>query len=158
MARRGGAGSPLIFRRPVWVGGLRNTAIQTISGGGDASGEAIDEYAITVITATAANLVYTLPNPKAGLQQYVSVHYTGDADDLIIACAATSQGFDGTAQNTIVSTSSQIHGAFLFVGMSTSQWMVFMGSRGRLRGASTAIATDDFIFTDSTVSTTTDLT
>ena len=158
MARRGGAGSRLVFNRPIFSRGYRNTKIQTISGGGDASGETIDDFAVTVITATAANLVYTLPNPKAGQHQYVSVHYTGDADDLIIACAATSQGFDGTAQNTIVSTSSQVHGAFLFVGMSTSQWMVFMGSRGRLRGASTAISADDFVFTDSTVSTTTDLT
>ena len=156
--RRGGAGSRLVFNRPIFSRGYRNTNIQTISGGGDASGEAIDPFAVTVITATAANLVYTLPNPQPGQVQYVSVHYAGNADDLIIACANTSQGFDGTVFNTIVSTSSQLHGAFMFVGMSTAQWMVFMGSRGRLRGASTAIATDDFTFVDSTVKSTTDVT
>jgi len=156
MARRGGAGTALVFKRPVIVNGLRDNKIETHG----STGAALNEYGAAVITATAANMVFTLPAPKPGLIKFVNVTYTGNADDFIIACQATGQGFDGTAANTIVCTSSQEHSNFLFYGLSTGatgQWGVIY-SPGRLTRASTAISAADYVFTDSTVSSTTDVT
>jgi hypothetical protein len=147
-------GTPITFRKPVFVGGLRETKSESL---GSTSGN-MAEYGATIITATATGLVYTLPAPKPGLVKFVSVNFTGQTDPLVIACQTTLQGFDGSTHNIITVTSSQEHGAFLFYGMSTAQWMAFMGSRGRARSASTAIAADDFVFSGSTIKSSTDRT
>ncbi len=151
--RRGGAGTALVFKRPVIVGGLRNNRVESFG----STGTTLDEYGATVITATAANMVFTLPPVKPGLFKWVNVTYTGNADDFIIACNSTEEGFDGTATNTIVCTSSQEHTNFLFYGLTTAQWGVIY-SPGRLTRASTAISAADYVFTASTVSSTTDVT
>jgi len=137
----------------VFVGGIRETKQESLG----STGGAMAEYGATIITATAANLVYSLPAPKAGLIKFVSVNYTGDADDLIIACETTAQGFDGSTHNIITISSSQEHLAFLFYGLTTAQWGVIR-SPGRAAAASTAIGTYDAVFSGSTIKSTTDVT
>jgi hypothetical protein len=115
------------------------------------------EWGATIITATAANMVYSLPNPVPGKIKWVSVDYTGNADDFIIACAGTSQSFNGGAANNITVSSSQENLNFLFYGLSTAAWGV-IGSKGRADFASTAIATQDYTFAATTIKSTTDVT
>jgi len=153
MSRRGGRGNTLVFNRPVITKGFRNNRVESLG----STGSGLDEFGATLITATAANMVFSLPAPKPGLIKWVTVNYTGNADDFIIATQSTTQGFDGTNDNTITVTSSQEHSSFLFYGLTTSQWGV-MYSPGRLTRASTAIATADYTFSDSTISSTTDVT
>jgi hypothetical protein len=135
------------------VGGLRETKSESLG----STGGGMDEWGATIITATAANMVYSLPTPLPGKIKWVSVNYTGNADDLIIACETTAQGFDNSTANIITVSSSQEHMNFLFYGLSTAQWGV-IGTKGRADFASTAIGTQDWAFSASTIKSTTDVT
>lgn len=150
---RGGPGPITRFRRPVFVGGLRETAQESLG----STGSAMAEYGATIITATAANMVFSLPAPQAGRIKWVSVDYTGNADDFIIATNATGVTFNGSSANNITVSSSQENLNFLFYGLSTSAWGV-IGSKGRADFASTAIGTQDYSFAASTIKSTTDVT
>ena len=102
-----------------------------------------------MIAATAANLVYTLPNPRAGMRKRIYITYEGNTDDLIVACAATSQSFNGTAANTVVVSSSMTTVGLKLYGLSTAKWgIVWSGP---------AISTS-LIFTATTIASSTDRT
>ncbi len=150
---RGGPGPVTRFRRPVLVGGLRETAQESLG----STGGGMDEWGATIITATKANMVFSLPDPVPGKIKWVSVDYTGDEDDLIIACNTTAQSFNGTNNNNITVSSSQENLNFLFYGLTTAKWGV-IGTKGRADFASTAISTQDWVFADTTIKSTTDVT
>lgn len=135
-------------RKPMWHAGRRDIlAVESLG----STGGNIAAHGCTVITATAANLVYTLPAPTLGQSKWVVVDYTGNADDLIVACNTTAQFFNLSTANTIVVSSSVEHVAIELYGMSTSRWWCnFSGHRA---GLST-----DIVFTGSTVKSTTDVT
>jgi hypothetical protein len=82
------------------------------------------EYGMTIITATATGLVYTLPAPVAGLSKRVLLDYTGATGNVTIACPTTIDGFNGSTANTITVSSSEEHAVFDFRGASTAAWSV----------------------------------
>jgi len=133
-------------RRPLLFTGERESdGVETLG----STGGPISEFGATVINATAANLVYTLPDPMPGMRKRIYVNYTGNADDLVIACAGTSQSFNGTDANTIVVSSSMTTVGMKLYGLSTAKWGVVWSGP--------AISTS-FVFTATTIKSSTDRT
>ncbi len=148
MAGRGNPGTPITFRRPVYVGGLRETkAVESL---GSTSGN-ISRYGATIITAAATGLVYTLAAPRPGDIKKLQVNYSGETDDLVVACASTAQSFNGGAANTIVVSSSQSNITVDLYGLSTAIWWAMVAGDAALLAATT-----NTVFTESTVATSTD--
>ena len=135
-------------KSPLFHSGRRdNIAVEFLG----STGGNIRAHGATVITATAADLVYTLPAPQAGDEKFVVVDYTGNADDLIIACAATSGSFNLSGKNTIIVSSSNEKAAFDLYAMSTLVWWC------NYSGHRTDLSTD-IVLTASTIKSTTDVT
>lgn len=136
------------IRSPLFHSGRRdNLAVEFLG----STGGNIAAHGATVITATKANMVFTLPAPVLGMEKFLVVDYTGNADDLVIACNATDKFFNLSTKNTIVVSSSVEHVVIDLYAMSTSRWWCnFSGHRA---GLST-----DVVFTNSTISSTTDVT
>lgn len=135
-------------RSPLFHSGRRDNIEVEFLG---STGGNIRAHGATVITATKADMVYTLPTPVAGDEKFLVVSYTGNTDDLIIACAGTSQSFNLSAANTIVVSSSNQTAAFDLYAMSSKVWWCnFSGHRTNL--------STDIVLTSSTIKSTTDVT
>jgi len=77
---------------------------------------------VTVITATATGLVYTLPTPQSGLQKTIVVDYNGATGNLTLANASTGTVFNGSTANVITVSSSESHLNVQLTGVTTAQW------------------------------------
>lgn len=136
-----------MHRRPLLFTGEREDgAVETLG----STGGPISPFGTTVINATKANMVYTLPPPQAGMRKRIYVNYTGNADDLVIAGNSTADLFNGSGTaNTIVVSSSMTTIGIKLYGLSTNRW-------GALYSGP-AISTS-LIFENSTIKSSTDRT
>lgn len=141
-------GTPIRTRNPVLTQYVTDAStLQALTGSGT-----ISEGGVTTLTGTATGLVYQLPAVSPGMQVRLALKYTGQTDDLVIACNTTAEFFGVVgSNNNITVSSSQTTVAIDLYGISTSRWGVsFSGDRG---GGSTSI-----VYTASTVKSTTDVT
>jgi hypothetical protein len=91
---------------------------------GSTSGTILAYPSVTVVTATATGLTYTLPTPQSGLQKTLVIDYTGATGNLTIAAASTGTVFNGSTANNITVSSSEEHLNLVFTGISQSRWSV----------------------------------
>jgi hypothetical protein len=87
------------------------------------TGGTIQAYpTVTVVTATATGVVYTLPTPSAGLQKTVVIDYTGATGNVSVVNPTTAIFFNGSTANIITVTSSQEQAVIQLTGVSATQW------------------------------------
>lgn len=109
------------IKRPVVAGSIANY--------GSTSSQLSAADSLSVITATATGLVYTLPTPIGGVEFTVVVDYTGATGAVTIANKSTATTFNGSTANVITAASSEVHLNLRFVGISSSRYAV-MSSTG----------------------------
>lgn len=110
------------IKRPVLASrGVRKMPVES-HGSTDST---LDAYGLSIITATATGLTYTMAAPVAGVEKFVGIDYNGATGNLTIAQAATGVNLNGSTANIITVSSSESHLLLHFVGASTSnQWLL----------------------------------
>lgn len=107
-------------KRPISAPGLDFRTVES-HGSTDAT---LSQYGVSIITATATGLTYTLPIPEPGQTKVVSIDYTGATGSLTLAQNNTGVLLNGSTANTITAASSEKHLTLLMFGLTTSRWAV----------------------------------
>jgi hypothetical protein len=116
--------------------------IQTLTGA--STGTAVTNYGITSIAVasstegTAANLIYSLAAPVAGITKTIIVDCGGSTKEVQVRTASSAQTFWGSTKNSLLfSTDSTGAVTAHLVGASTSKW--FLTGVSALLPQSTAV-------------------
>lgn len=123
------------FRRPILATGGLKTGSSTGSASTDERvvfGSALQSLGstagnisaapLTIVTATATGLVYTLPTPEVGLRKRIVLDYTGATGSVTFANPTTAIFFNGSTANVITVSSSVEHLNIDLWGASATQW------------------------------------
>ena len=79
---------------------------------------------VTICTATATGVTYTLPTPQAGLQKTIVLDSNGATGVVTFANPTTAISLNGSTYNYLTVSSSESTLVLNFVGVSQSKWAV----------------------------------